>query len=63
MKDPALGKTPEERKKLLNSGGLTIQTTIDLRDQRAADQSVQAHVYPTDRRSAGWRWSSPAPAR
>jgi len=33
-----LGKTVEARKKLLYTGGLTIHTTISLRDQRAADQ-------------------------
>ncbi len=32
LADPALGKTVEERKQLLTSGGLTIRTTIDLRD-------------------------------
>ena len=48
MRDPALGKTPEARKKLLYSGGLTIRTTLDLRDQAAADQSVASHVDPTD---------------
>jgi membrane peptidoglycan carboxypeptidase len=44
MRDRALGKTPEERKKLLYSGGLTIRTTIDLRDQTAADTAVRDHV-------------------
>jgi membrane peptidoglycan carboxypeptidase len=48
MKDRSLGKTAEERKKLLWSGGLTIHTSLDLRDQMAADQSVQSHVSPTD---------------
>jgi membrane peptidoglycan carboxypeptidase len=46
--DPALGKTPDARKKLLYTGGLTIHTTISLRDQRAADESVSKHVYPTN---------------
>jgi membrane peptidoglycan carboxypeptidase len=46
--DPALGKTAAARKKLLYTGGLTIHTTISLRDQRAADVSVSKHVYPTD---------------
>ncbi|HET7431708.1 MAG TPA: penicillin-binding protein [Nocardioides sp.] len=46
--DRALGKTPNARKKLLYTGGLTIHTTISLRDQRAADNSVRKHVYPTD---------------
>jgi membrane peptidoglycan carboxypeptidase len=46
--DPALGKTVAARKKLLYTGGLTIHTTISLRDQRAADDSVSRHVYPTN---------------
>ncbi|WP_372727546.1 transglycosylase domain-containing protein [Nocardioides sp.] len=49
LTDPALGKDPTERRQLLYSGGLTIHTTIDLRDQKAADDSVRKHVYPTDR--------------
>jgi membrane peptidoglycan carboxypeptidase len=46
--DPALGKTVDARKKLLYTGGLTIHTTISLRDQRAADTSVHNHVFPKD---------------
>jgi membrane peptidoglycan carboxypeptidase len=46
--DPALGKTVDARKKLLYTGGLTIHTTISLRDQRAADTAVGHHVFPTD---------------
>ena len=46
--DPALGKTVAARKKLLYTGGLTIHTTISLRDQRAADNSVRHHVFPKD---------------
>jgi membrane peptidoglycan carboxypeptidase len=46
--DPALGKTAEARKKLLYTGGLTIHTTISLRDQQAADASVAKHVFPTN---------------
>ena len=49
LRDPALGKTATERRQLLYSGGLTIHTTIDLRDQKAADESVREHVYPTNR--------------
>jgi membrane peptidoglycan carboxypeptidase len=44
--DPALGKTVAARKKLLYTGGLTIHTTISMRDQHAADNSVRHHVYP-----------------
>ena len=48
MKDPALGKSAKERKRLLYAGGLTIRTTIDLADQQAADASVSSHVDPQD---------------
>ncbi|WP_300679927.1 transglycosylase domain-containing protein [Nocardioides sp.] len=48
LADPALGQTVEDRRKLLNSGGLTIKTTLNLDNQRAADKSVAAHVYATD---------------
>jgi membrane peptidoglycan carboxypeptidase len=53
MDDESLGKTPEERKKLIRSGGLTIRTTIDLRYQAAADRSVREHVFPTDQALGG----------
>ncbi|WP_109507938.1 penicillin-binding protein [Nocardioides speluncae] len=46
--DRSLGKTIEERRKLLKTGGLVIRTTVDLRFQKAADDSVRDHVYPTD---------------
>ena len=48
MEDPQLGKTKEERRRLLYSGGLTIRTTVDLDFQKAADNSVSEHVDPTD---------------
>ncbi|GGO90619.1 carboxypeptidase [Nocardioides phosphati] len=48
LKDPALGASREERKALLQSGGLTIKTTLDPRFQDAADEAVQRYVYPTD---------------
>ena len=53
MQDSQLGKTPEERRKLLYSGGLTIRTTVDLRYQEAADRSVRSHVDPTDQAIGG----------
>ncbi len=33
---------------MLNNGGLTIKTTIDMTAQQAADNAVSAHVNPTD---------------
>ncbi len=48
LASPALGKTTEQRKHAIYAGGLTIQSTLDPRFQRAASQSVHSHVYPRD---------------
>ncbi len=48
LKDESLGKTVAARKRLLDSGGLTIRTTLDTRFQDAADKSVKSSVFPTD---------------
>ncbi len=48
LADPKLGKTKRQRERLLNSGGLTIHTTMDPRFQIAAKNSVEAHTDPTD---------------
>jgi membrane peptidoglycan carboxypeptidase len=53
LADESLGKTVDDRRRLLFSGGLTIKTTIDLRYQRAADDSVSRHVNPTDQAIGG----------
>ncbi|MCX6398563.1 MAG: transglycosylase domain-containing protein [Propionibacteriales bacterium] len=46
--DPALGETPDEREAVIFNGGLTIKTTIDMRSQRAAQDSVSSQVYKDD---------------
>ncbi len=51
--DPVFGRTATERRRALNTGGLTIQTTIDPRMQRAADAAVRNHVRPTDQAIGG----------
>ncbi|GAA3656430.1 transglycosylase domain-containing protein [Nocardioides ginsengisoli] len=48
MTDSALGATVQERKRLIFNGGLTIRTTLDMRDQKAAQGSVSSHVYKGD---------------
>jgi membrane peptidoglycan carboxypeptidase len=48
LADPALGRTVADRAELINSGGLTIKTTVDLRFQRAADAAAKASVKPKD---------------
>lgn len=40
----ALGKTPEERLKRINQGGLTIRTTLDPSMQKAAQQEIEKAV-------------------
>jgi len=41
---PALGKTRDERAKQINRGGLTIQTTLDPKDQAITEQELVAKV-------------------
>lgn len=40
MNDPAYGKTPEDRDKLLKQGGLTVTTTLDPKLQDAAQAQI-----------------------
>jgi len=47
-KDPALGKNPRARWRLIENGGLTITTSIDMRMQTAVQTSVSQHVYPQE---------------
>jgi membrane peptidoglycan carboxypeptidase len=46
--DPALGNNPRERWQLVENGGLTITTTLDLRMQEAAEKSVTSRVFPQE---------------
>jgi membrane peptidoglycan carboxypeptidase len=41
---PALGKTPAERAKRINRGGLTIQTTLDPKIQLATQEELNAKI-------------------
>jgi membrane peptidoglycan carboxypeptidase len=45
LHDPAFGKTPLDRAKLLSTGGLQIYTTLDPQDQQAANSAVD-YVEP-----------------
>jgi membrane peptidoglycan carboxypeptidase len=45
--DPAFGETADEREELLYRGGLTITTTLDVRQQTIADTEVKASI-PVD---------------
>lgn len=44
----SLGPDRETRRSLLNRGGLTIETQIDPRTQRAAQEAVSKYIYPND---------------
>ena len=48
LADPSLGKTVEARSQLLNSGGLTIKTTLRMNYQAAADTATANAVHPTE---------------
>ncbi|GAA1426192.1 transglycosylase domain-containing protein [Microlunatus lacustris] len=48
LKMPSLGKTEEDRRNMLNRGGLTIQTAIDPKTQDIAQKRVSSVVGPTD---------------
>ena len=45
---PSLGPDTQTRDRMVKRGGLIIQTEIDGRTQRAAQESVSNYVYPTD---------------
>jgi membrane peptidoglycan carboxypeptidase len=53
LADSRLGRTIEARRRLLNAGGLTIQTTMRPVMQNAADTAVRNHVDPTDQAIGG----------
>lgn len=46
--EPAFGETPEARQRLLDIGGLTITTTLDLKAQKAAQKAVNNQIPPKD---------------
>lgn len=48
LSNPALGKTADDRERLLERGGLTIKTLIDPKAQASAQSAVASMVGPTD---------------
>ncbi len=48
LADPALGRTREDRQRLIDRGGLTIRTTLDPKAQKAADKAVLETAFTTD---------------
>ncbi|MBG0853525.1 transglycosylase domain-containing protein [Streptomyces spinoverrucosus] len=52
LNDPVFGETKEERAKIWNQGGLTIQTTLDPQAQESVQDSLKDHVYKDDQVAA-----------
>jgi membrane peptidoglycan carboxypeptidase len=48
LDDAAYGETRADRRQLLNGGGLTIHTTLQMDDQKAAEQAIEAHLPTGD---------------
>ncbi|GAA5142584.1 transglycosylase domain-containing protein [Nocardioides marinquilinus] len=48
LKDRSLGNNESERQRLLNTGGLTIRTNLNLEWQDDADRAVRGNVRATD---------------
>ena len=48
LTNEAFGATPEEREAFLRRGGYTIRTTLDPNVQRAATDTVNEYIPPTD---------------
>ena len=48
LDDPTYGKTTAERRRLLNAGGLTIRTTLQMDDQEAAEAAVERYLPTGD---------------
>ncbi|MFF2544605.1 transglycosylase domain-containing protein [Kitasatospora sp. NPDC058063] len=57
--DPSFGKSAAERKKLWDTGGLNIYTTLDPDKQAAAQNAVSTKVYVTDPVSAAMTMVEP----
>ena len=48
LQNESLGKTREDREKMLKRGGLTIKTQIDSKTQDAAEKAINEHIDPKD---------------
>jgi len=48
LSDPAYGQTRAERRRLLNGGGLTITTTLQMDDQTAAQRGIETYLPTGD---------------
>ncbi|MEO3874434.1 transglycosylase domain-containing protein [Nonomuraea sp. B12E4] len=48
LSNKVFGETKRARTQLLNTGGLTIQTSLDPRMQKAAERAIKKHVHPSD---------------
>ncbi|MBP2702314.1 transglycosylase domain-containing protein [Microbispora sp. RL4-1S] len=63
LTNPAFGYTAAARQRRLQRGGLTIWTTVDLADQRAAERAIAARVSPRDHQVAAETMIEPGTGR
>jgi membrane peptidoglycan carboxypeptidase len=49
INDPDYGATAADRIQMWNMGGLTIKTTMSVKDETSADKAIAAHTYSTDK--------------
>ncbi|MEU6413918.1 transglycosylase domain-containing protein [Microbispora sp. NPDC046933] len=63
LTNPAFGYTSADRERRLQRGGLTIWTTIDPVDQRAAQRAIAARVRPRDNQVASETMIEPGTGR
>jgi len=48
LQDAAYGKTKADRQAMWEQGGLTIQTTMSVKDEKSSDKAIGARVYGGD---------------
>jgi membrane peptidoglycan carboxypeptidase len=49
LNDPSYGKTSADRQAMWDQGGLAIQTTMSVKDEKAADSAIAKKVYASDK--------------
>lgn len=49
LADPTYGKTKADRQAMWDEGGLTIQTTMSVKDEKSADAAISSRVFPSDK--------------
>ncbi|MFI5662699.1 transglycosylase domain-containing protein [Streptomyces sp. NPDC051684] len=59
LNNSAFGKTPEDRAKVWNRGGLTVKTTLDPQAQESVQAAIKRGVYQSDKVDAAGAFVEP----